>query len=137
MSIDQAPAEIAPQGRSRALEQTLCEQCGKPLTGRQVRFCSRLCNSTWWDAKHPRLGRPPAAPDGHGIPLRDRVLGLMLDGAWYTDLELAERLGILQSTAGASRRDLEKAKYGAFKFEKRTAARAYSRRAWEYRLVKP
>jgi hypothetical protein len=129
------PAEIEPQDQSRSLEPRVCARCGTALSGRQTRFCSQACNTAYWDERHPRIGRP-AAPGAPGTgSIRQRVFDLMTDGAWRTVLEIAQALGIQPQTASAKLRDLRKARYGSFVVDRRAGERAYTRQAYEYRLV--
>lgn len=110
--------------------------CGEVLTGRQTAFCSDLHRAEAWQERHPRLNAPIPPKDQPKQPIRDRILGQLADGRWYTVHELAAALGVLDETAGAKMRDLRKSQFGGFRIEGRTGGRAYAPRAREFRLVR-
>jgi hypothetical protein len=122
-----------------AVSTATCQRpgCGKVLTGRQTAFCSDVHRNEEWAERHPRLNTPIPPKDQPKIPIRDRILALMLDRQWRTDFEIAQALGLLEQTAGAKRRDLCKPAFGACVFEDRKSSRAYSPKCREFRLVKP
>lgn len=105
--------------------------CAKPIERprRGQRFCSSTCRFREWETRHPRLA--PPKPRGE-VTIRDEVLGLLADGLWRTDREIALALGCLEATAGAKRRDLRKAAFGQFRVENRRRPGAHEH---EYRLL--
>ena len=83
-----------------------CDQCGGFLSGKQERFCSRACSSSWWDAQHPRINRGPAGPREGTI--KALILGLMADGQWRTEQEIADAIHAFAHTVGARLSELRK-----------------------------
>jgi hypothetical protein len=63
--------------------------------------------------------------------IRDQILGLLMDGAWWTVWALAERCRCMETTASAKLRDLRKSGHGGFVIHGR---RLQSSAAYEYRL---
>lgn len=135
MTETQQQGQIFDLDRPRSQEKPPCATCGSKLKGKQTRFCSKLCNTRFWDKEHPRIGIPQAPPPNPtNEPIRERIFVLLSDGRWYTDRELAAQLGILESTASAKRRDLRKVRYGRFRIQRR---KRLGQRAPEYRVVLP
>ena len=79
----------------------------------------------------------PAVPNA--LSLNGIVLALFKDGGWWTFYELQHEIqaqyGQWHSDSGISarKRDLSKAEYGGWQFEKRI--RANTKNTWEYRLI--
>jgi len=68
-----------------------------------------------WDEAHPRLGRPHTRRVRQdATAIRHQILGLLMDGAWWTVWQLAERCRCMETTASAKLRDLRKKHFGAF-----------------------
>ena len=51
-----------------------CERCGKPLSGKQGRFCSGLCRTRWWNEHRdcaericPACGKPFTPKDDRRV----------------------------------------------------------------------
>jgi hypothetical protein len=86
-----------------------------------------------WDEAHPRMGR------SHGLrvrqdhtAIRDQILGLLMDGAWWTVWQLAERCRCMETTASSKLRDLRKARFGSWDIQ---AERVPESHAFRYRLA--
>ena len=62
-----------------------------------------------WDEAHPRMGRPHSMRirQDH-TAIRDQILGLLMDGAWWTVWAMAEKCRCMETTASAKLRDLRK-----------------------------
>jgi hypothetical protein len=143
---DPRQAEIVPGVPFKRQRSPFCEACRHPLTGKQRRFCSDACRAGWWQARHPRIGLAiEPAESRPKEPIRTRILALLSDGRWYTVREIAVTLGVLETTASAKLRDLRKCPRcwrhckrhprASFEINHKVAARPWSNRAHEFRLV--
>ena len=124
-----ASCEAAPEPFER--RRRLCLRCEKPLSGRQVRFCSGAHRTAFYHSLRHLTG-VPSAPRKDRRPLRVQILGLLSDGRWYTVMELAALLAVLPMTADRKLRDLRRAEYGGFTLARRRRTQG---RVSEYRLV--
>lgn len=102
----QAPL-FAP-GASGTARNRICRlsECGRPLTGKQREFCSRACNSRWWDLQHPRVAVVPGGKREASLKLL--ILGALQDGQWHSKAELALLLHAREHSVGSRISELKR-----------------------------
>jgi hypothetical protein len=95
-------------GAGEGIVRKPCDHCGRPLTGKQERFCSRLCSSRWYDQQFPRINRGPDGPrEG---TLHHAILGFLVanPGQWFTVHEIAEAVRAFPHSVSARLSELRR-----------------------------
>lgn len=96
--VSNAPAGA--ESRSNGTVARVCGYCGFPLTGsKKKRFCSDLHRMAYWDQAHPRVNRGAAGPRQGTV--KALILGLLADGQWRTDQQIADAIHAFAHTVSA------------------------------------